>query len=191
MGKSTKWLKNVLLGKKPSKPSGSKEKEVNKFSLKCDDDSRIRIKNYEDGNSYGFSVLFRILFLTICCHAQSGKEVLVTAKVEESDVVSDLPSFANAATDTVDRSSGVSEKQNVEPEEISDDETQLPEEKPADYQNAASVQDNSLSDAERIQQEIAATSVQAAFRGYLVIFFSYLDCRLGSLHCSFFVIGMS
>uniref|UniRef100_A0A1J3CBH1 Protein IQ-DOMAIN 31 n=1 Tax=Noccaea caerulescens TaxID=107243 RepID=A0A1J3CBH1_NOCCA len=121
MGRSTKWLKNVLLGKKPSKSSGSKEKE-------------------------------RVV---------SGKEVLVTAKVEESDVVSDLPSFANAATDTVDRSSGVLEKQNVKLEEISDDETQLPEEKPTD------VQDNLLSDAERIQQEIAATSVQAAFRGYL------------------------
>ncbi|CAA7043279.1 unnamed protein product [Microthlaspi erraticum] len=127
MGKPTKWLKNVLLGKKTSKPSGSKEKE-------------------------------RVV---------SGREVLVTAKVEESDVISDLPSFANAATDTVDRSSGVLEKQNVELEEISDDETQLPEEKPTDFQNAAPVQDSSLSDAERIQQEIAATSVQAAFRGYL------------------------
>lgn len=31
MGKSTKWLKNVLLGKKTSKSSGSKGKEVNAF----------------------------------------------------------------------------------------------------------------------------------------------------------------
>ncbi|CAN7123305.1 protein IQ-DOMAIN 31 [Brassica rapa] len=75
----------------------------------------------------------------------SGNELVVTAKVEESDVVS----------------------QHVEPEEISDDEIHLPESKPADSQNAAPVQDKSLSDAERIQQEIAATLVQAAFRGYL------------------------
>ncbi|ESQ27685.1 hypothetical protein EUTSA_v10018321mg [Eutrema salsugineum] len=127
MGKSTKWIKNVLLGKKPSKSSGSRGKE-------------------------------RVV---------SGKEVLVTAKVEESDVVSDLPSFANAATNSVDRGSGMLETQTVEPEEISDDDIQLPESKPADSQNAAPVQDNLLSDAERIQQEIAATSVQAAFRGYL------------------------
>ena len=78
----------------------------------------------------------------------SGNELVVTAKVEESDVVS----------------------QHVEPEEISDDEIHLPESKPADFQNDAPVQDNELSDAERIQQEIAATLVQAAFRGYLVIF---------------------
>lgn len=100
----------------------------------------------------------------------SGKEVLVTAKVEESDVVSDLPSFAIAATNTVDRSGGMLETQNVEPEEISDDEIELPERKPTDSQIVAPVQDDSLSEAERIQQEIAATSVQAAFRGYLVIF---------------------
>ncbi|WZY76896.1 hypothetical protein YC2023_023280 [Brassica napus] len=75
----------------------------------------------------------------------SGNELVVTAKVEESDVVS----------------------QHVEPEEISDDEIHLPESKPADFQNDAPVQDNELSDAERIQQEIAATLVQAAFRGYL------------------------
>lgn len=135
-------------------------------------------------------VFFVCLFVRskYCYHTQravSGKEVLVTAKVEESDVVSDLPSFANAATNTVDRSSGMLEKQNVEPEEISDDEIQLHEGKPTDFQNAAPVQDYSLSDAERIQQEIAATSVQAAFRGYLVIFFSCLDCRLGSIDCSY------
>lgn len=86
----------------------------------------------------------------------SGNElVVVTAMVEVSDLP---PSFANAAASntTVHGSSGVSETQHVEPEEISDDETQLPDSKP--------------SDAERIQQEIAATLVQAAFRGYLVIF---------------------
>ncbi|KAL1216723.1 Protein IQ-DOMAIN 31 [Cardamine amara subsp. amara] len=128
MGKSTKWLKNVLLGKKTSKSSGSKGKE-------------------------------RVV---------SGKEVLVTAKVEESDVVSDLPSFGSAVTNTVDRgSSGMLETQNVEPGEISDGEIELLEGKPTDLQNVAPVQDNTLSDAERIQQEIAATSVQAAFRGYL------------------------
>ncbi|CAH2067281.1 unnamed protein product [Thlaspi arvense] len=129
MGKSTKWLKNVLLGKKPSKSSGSKGKERD----------------------------------------VSGKEVVVTAKVDESDVVSDLPSFANASTNTLDRSSGMLETQNVDPEEIfSDDELLLPERsKTADLQNAADVQDNSLSDAERIQRDIAATSVQAAFRGFL------------------------
>ncbi|KAH0897861.1 hypothetical protein HID58_047429 [Brassica napus] len=78
--------------------------------------------------------------------------VVVTAMVEVSDLP---PSFANAAASntTVHGSSGVSETQHVEPEEISDDETQLPDSKP--------------SDAERIQQEIAATLVQAAFRGYL------------------------
>lgn len=102
----------------------------------------------------------------------SGNELVVTAKVEESDVVSEPPSsLANAAvTNTIDGSSGVSDTQHVEPEEISDDEIHLPESKPADSQNAAPVQDKSLSDAERIQQEIAATLVQAAFRGYLVIF---------------------
>ncbi|KAL0731785.1 hypothetical protein Bca4012_027879 [Brassica carinata] len=97
----------------------------------------------------------------------SGKEeVVVTAKVEESDVVSDLPSsFANAtATNTVDGSSGLSEIQL----DISDNEIQLPESEPLDIQNAAPVLDSSvLSDAERIKQELAATSVQAAFRGYL------------------------
>ncbi|KAF8097613.1 hypothetical protein N665_0285s0044 [Sinapis alba] len=131
MGKSAKWFKNVLLGKKPSKSSNGS-------------------KGYE-----------RVV---------SGNEVVVTAKVEEYDVVSDLPSsFANAAaTSNVDGSSGVSETQHVEPEDISDDEIQLPESKPADIQNAAPVQDSSvLSDADRIQQEVAATSVQAAFRGYL------------------------
>ncbi|XP_010428460.1 PREDICTED: protein IQ-DOMAIN 31-like [Camelina sativa] len=127
MGKSTKWLKNVLLGKKTSKSSGSKGKEI----------------------------------------VVSGKEVVVTAKVEESDVVSDLPSFAIPATNTVDRSGGILETQNVQPEEISDDEIELPEGKPTDSQIVAPVQDDSLSDAEKIQQEIAATSVQAAFRGYL------------------------
>ncbi|CAA0335057.1 unnamed protein product [Arabidopsis thaliana] len=127
MGKSTKWLKNVLLGKKTSKSSGSKDKE-------------------------------RVV---------SGKEVLVTSKVEESDVVSDLPSFEVAETNTVDRSGGMLETQNVGPEEISDDEIELPEGKSTDSQNVAPVQDHSLSDAERIQREIAATSVQAAFRGYL------------------------
>lgn len=99
----------------------------------------------------------------------SGKEVLVTSKVEESDVVSDLPSFEVAETNTVDRSGGMLETQNVGPEEISDDEIELPEGKSTDSQNVAPVQDHSLSDAERIQREIAATSVQAAFRGYLVI----------------------
>ncbi|XP_006300841.2 protein IQ-DOMAIN 31 [Capsella rubella] len=127
MGKPTKWLKSVLLGKKTSKSSGSKGKE-------------------------------RVV---------SGKEVLVTAKVEESDVVSDLPSFATAATNAVDRSGGMLETQNVQPEEISDDDIELPEGKPTDSQTVAPVQDDSLSDAEKIQQEIAATSVQAAFRGYL------------------------
>ncbi|KAF8046870.1 hypothetical protein N665_3369s0003 [Sinapis alba] len=130
MGKSAKWFKNVLLGKKPSKSSNGS-------------------KGYE-----------RVV---------SGNEVVVTAKVEEYDVVSELPSsFANAAaSNTVDGSSGVSET-HVDPEDISDDETQLPESKPADIQNAAPVQYSSvLSDAERIQQEVAATSVQAAFRGYL------------------------
>ncbi|CAN6998859.1 unnamed protein product [Brassica oleracea var. botrytis] len=88
----------------------------------------------------------------------SGNEVVVvTAMVEVSDLP---PSFANAAASntTVHGSSGVSETQHVEPEEISDDETQLPDSKPSDA---------APSDAERIQQEIAATSVQAAFRGYL------------------------
>ncbi|VVA95274.1 unnamed protein product [Arabis nemorensis] len=127
MGKSTKWLKNVLLGKKQSKSSGSKGKE-------------------------------RVV---------SGNEILVTAKVEESDVVSDLPSFAHPATNSVDRSSGMLETHDVELEEISDDEIQLSEGKPTDFQNAAPMPENSLSDAERIQQVIAATSVQAAFRGYL------------------------
>ncbi|CAN8239841.1 unnamed protein product [Cochlearia groenlandica] len=120
MGKSTKWLKNVLLGKKSSKSSGSKGKEI----------------------------------------VVSG----ITAKVEESDVLSDLPPFANTAKITADKSSGVLETQKVDTEDISDDEVQLPEGKHTD---SAPVQDNSLSDAERIQQEIAATSVQAAFRGYL------------------------
>ncbi|KAG2242448.1 hypothetical protein Bca52824_095711 [Brassica carinata] len=88
----------------------------------------------------------------------SGNEVVVvTAMVEVSDLP---PSFANAAASntTVHGSSGVSETQHVEPEEISDDETQLPDSKPSDA---------APSDAERIQQEIAATLVQAAFRGYL------------------------
>ncbi|KAG2313310.1 hypothetical protein Bca52824_024867 [Brassica carinata] len=110
MGKSAKWFKSVLLGKKPSKSSNGS-------------------KGYE----------------RVVC---GKEEVVVTAKVEESDVVS--------------------ETEHVKPEDISDDETQLPEGKPADIQNDAPVQDSSvLSDAERIQQEIAATSVQAAFRGYL------------------------
>lgn len=115
----------------------------------------------------------------------SGNEVLVTSKVEESDVVSDLPSFAVAETNTVDRSSGMLETQNVEPEEISDDEIELPEGKPTDSQNVAPVQDNSVCDEERIQQDIAATSVQAAFRGYLVIFSAVWILGLAFFDCSF------
>lgn len=87
----------------------------------------------------------------------SGKEVLVTTKVEESHVVSEIQ------------------------QDISDDEIQLVESKPTDIQKDAPALDrwSILSDAERIQQEVAAaTSVQAAFRGYLVIFSPILDSRL-------------
>ncbi|VVA91814.1 unnamed protein product [Arabis nemorensis] len=125
MGKPARWLKSVLLGKKPSKSSGSKEKE--------------RIVN--------------------------GKEVVVISKIEESDVVSDLPSFgnANAAVYT----SGMVETQNLEHEVVSDEEIQLAEVQPTVSQNAAPVPDDSLSESEKNQQEIAATILQAAFRGYL------------------------
>lgn len=96
----------------------------------------------------------------------NGKEVVVISKIEESDVVSDLPSFENAAVYT----SGMVETQNLEHEVVSDDEIQLLEVQPTDSQNADPVPDDSLSESEKIQQEIAATTVQAAFRGYLVIF---------------------
>ncbi|CAN6879958.1 hypothetical protein HID58_065265 [Brassica napus] len=126
MGKPARWLKSVLLGKKQSKSSGSKDKE--------------RVVN--------------------------GKEVVVISKIEESDVVSDLPSFGNATVHT----SGVGETQTTEHEAVSDDEIQLPEVQvqPKDSPNAASVvPDDSLSESDKIMQEIAATTVQAAFRGYL------------------------
>ncbi|RID57980.1 hypothetical protein BRARA_F01313 [Brassica rapa] len=126
MGKPARWLKSVLLGKKQSKSSGSKDKE--------------RVVN--------------------------GKEVVVISKIEESDVVSDLPSFGNATVHT----SGVGETQTIEHEAVSDDEIQLPEVQvqPTDSPNAASVvPDDSLSESDKILQEIAATTVQAAFRGYL------------------------
>ncbi|KAG7592202.1 hypothetical protein ISN45_Aa01g011180 [Arabidopsis thaliana x Arabidopsis arenosa] len=123
MGKPARWLKSVLLGKKPSKSSGSKEKE--------------RIVN--------------------------GKEVVVISKIEESDVVSDLPSIGNAAVYT----SGMVETQNLEHEDVSDNEIQVSEVQPTDSQDAASVPDDSLSESEKIQQEIAAVTVQAAYRGYL------------------------
>ena len=106
-------------------------------------------------------------------HAQgavNGKEVVVVSKIEESDVVSDLPSFGNA---TVSTSSAVVETQNTEHEVVSDDEIQLPESQvqPTDSPTAASVvvPDDLLSDSDKIQQEVAATTLQAAFRGYLVI----------------------
>uniref|UniRef100_A0A1J3J5D0 Protein IQ-DOMAIN 31 n=1 Tax=Noccaea caerulescens TaxID=107243 RepID=A0A1J3J5D0_NOCCA len=124
MGKPARWLKSVLLGKKPSKSSGSKDKE--------------RIVN--------------------------GREVVVISKIEESDVVTDLPS--NPAFHT----SGMVETQNIKHEVVSDDEIQLPEEvqvQPTDSQDAAFVPDESLSESEKIQQEIAATTLQSAFRGYL------------------------
>ncbi|CAN7035082.1 unnamed protein product, partial [Brassica rapa subsp. trilocularis] len=128
MGKPARWLKSVLLGKKSSKSSGSKDKEG----------------------------------------AVNGKEVVVVSKIEESDVVSDLPSFGNA---TVSSSAVVEETQNIEHEVVSDDEIQLPESQvqPTDSSNAASVviPDDSLSDSDKIQQEVAATTLQAAFRGYL------------------------
>ncbi|KAG2303250.1 hypothetical protein Bca4012_062021 [Brassica carinata] len=125
MGKPARWLKSVLLGKKPSKSSGSKDKE--------------RVVN--------------------------GKEVVVISKIEESDVVSDLPSFGNATVHT----SGVVETQTIEHEAVSDDEIQISEVQvqPTDSPNAASVPDDSLSESDKILQEIAATTVQAAFRGYL------------------------
>ncbi|CAH8381175.1 unnamed protein product [Eruca vesicaria subsp. sativa] len=125
MGKPARWLKSVLLGKKPSKSSGSKDKE--------------RVVN--------------------------GKEVVVISKIEEPDVVSDLPSFGNATVHT----SGVVETQTIEHEAVSDDEIQLPEVQvqPTDSPKAASVPDDSLSESDKIMQEIAATTVQAAFRGYL------------------------
>lgn len=97
----------------------------------------------------------------------NGKEVVVISKIEESDVVSDLPSFGNATVHT----SGVGETQTTEHEAVSDDEIQLPEVQvqPKDSPNAASVvPDDSLSESDKIMQEIAATTVQAAFRGYLV-----------------------
>ncbi|CAN8292528.1 unnamed protein product [Cochlearia groenlandica] len=123
MGKPARWLKSVLLGKKPSKSSGSKDKE--------------RVVN--------------------------GKEVVVVSKIEESDVVADLPSFENATVYT----GGMVETQNIEHQEDSDNEIQLPEAHPTDSPNATLVPDDSLSESEKIQQEIAAATVQAAFRGYL------------------------
>ncbi|CAN7134068.1 unnamed protein product, partial [Brassica rapa subsp. narinosa] len=129
MGKPARWLKSVLLGKKSSKSSGSKDKE----------------------------------------RAVNGKEVVVVSKIEESDVVSDLPSFGNATVST--SSAVVEETQNIEREVVSDDEIQLPESQvqPTDSPNAASVviPDDLLSDSDKIQQEVAATTLQAAFRGYL------------------------
>ncbi|RID51756.1 hypothetical protein BRARA_H02399 [Brassica rapa] len=127
MGKPARWLKSVLLGKKSSKSSASKDKE--------------RVVN--------------------------GKEVVVVSKIEESDVVSDLPSFGNATVST----SAVVETQKTEHEVVSDDEIQLPESQvqPTDSPTAASVvvPDDLLSDSDKIQQEVAATTLQAAFRGYL------------------------
>ena len=102
--------------------------------------------------------------------AVNGKEVVVVSKIEESDVVSDLPSFGNATVST--SSAVVEETQNIEREVVSDDEIQLPESQvqPTDSPNAASVviPDDLLSDSDKIQQEVAATTLQAAFRGYLV-----------------------
>lgn len=104
--------------------------------------------------------------------AVNGKEVVVVSKIEESDVVSDLPSFGNA---TVSSTSAAVETQKIEEHEVvSDDEIQIPESQaqPTDSPTAAAsvvVPDDSLSDSEKIQQEVAATTLQAAFRGYLVI----------------------
>lgn len=95
----------------------------------------------------------------------NGREVVVIAKIEESDVVTDLPSSPAFHT------SGTVETQNIKHEVVSDDEIQLPEEvqvQPTDSQDAAFVPDESLSESEKIQQEIAATTLQSAFRGYLV-----------------------
>lgn len=107
----------------------------------------------------------------------NGKEVVVVSKIEESDVVSDLPFFGNA---TVSTSAVVEETQNIERELVSDDEIQLPEVQvqPTESPNAASVviPDDLLSDSDKIQQEIAATTLQAAFRGYLVILLKLLVC---------------
>ncbi|EOA40009.1 hypothetical protein CARUB_v10008698mg [Capsella rubella] len=123
MGKPARWLKSVLLGKKPSKSSGSKDKE------------RIVI----------------------------GKEVVVISKIEESDVVSDILPIENAAVYT----SGMVETQNLEHEDVSANEIQVSEVQPTDCQDAGSVPDDSPSESEKIQQEIAAVTVQAAYRGYL------------------------
>lgn len=102
--------------------------------------------------------------------AVNGKEVVVVSKIEESDVVSDLPSFGTA---TVSTSAAVEAQKIEEHEVVSDDEIQIPESQaqPTDSPTAASVvvPDDSLSDSEKIQQEVAATTLQAAFRGYLVI----------------------
>ncbi|AAF27097.1 Unknown protein [Arabidopsis thaliana] len=93
----------------------------------------------------------------------NGKEVVVISKIEESDVVSDLSSIGNAAVYT----SGIVETQNLKHEDVSDDEIQVSEVQPTDSQDVASVPDDSLSESEKIQQEIAAVTVQAAYRGYL------------------------
>ncbi|KAL0795204.1 hypothetical protein Bca101_066581 [Brassica carinata] len=68
--------------------------------------------------------------------------LMIESKIEESDVVSDLPSFGNATVHT----SGVVETQTIEHEAVSDDEIQLPEVQvqPTDSPNAASVPDDSL-----------------------------------------------
>ncbi|XP_010498289.1 PREDICTED: protein IQ-DOMAIN 31-like [Camelina sativa] len=123
MGKPVRWLKSVLLGKKPSKSSGITEKE----------------------------------------RTVNGKEVVVISKVEESDVVSDLPPIGNAVVYT----SGMVETQNLEHEDVSANEIQVPEVQPTDSQDAAFVTDDSPSESEKIQQEIAAVTMQAAYRGYL------------------------
>ncbi|XP_010538072.1 PREDICTED: protein IQ-DOMAIN 31-like [Tarenaya hassleriana] len=128
MGKSARWIKNVLLGKKSSKSSGSKGKQ-------------------------------RVL---------NEKEVLITAKIEESDTVSDLPSIPNVVSNMADASSGMLETVNMGAEKVSDNEIQVHHEgQVTDFEGADPIPDNSLSDEEKIQQENAATAVQAAFRGYL------------------------
>lgn len=135
--------------------------------------------------------------LSLCClflmvtkipwlsHAQrivNGKEVVVISKIEESDVVSDLPSIGNAAVYT----SGMVETQKLEHEDVSEDEIQVSEVQPADSQDAASVPDDSLSESEKNQQEIAAVTVQAVYRGYLVMFLIFWTrYRHGSLICSY------
>ncbi|XP_021904806.1 protein IQ-DOMAIN 31-like [Carica papaya] len=97
--------------------------------------------------------------------ASNGKEVLIAAKAAETEVALDQSLAPNSVNSAADRSKSKSELENKNAASISDDAFSFPETKHTDLQESPS--QDARSDPQKLLEERAATTVQAAFRGYL------------------------